>query len=110
MDIRTKSSRTPSVGVNESAVSEHGQDEVGALKEESEGVVSVKQGIKAFLIDELAGWIEGQHLTLPEATHVFGVTRARMSDVIDKNAASFTADALVDMLLRTGKHIRVVVR
>lgn len=110
MGIRTKSSRTPSVGVNESAVSEHGQDEVGALKAESEGVVSVKQGIKASLIDELAGWIEAQHLTHTEAANVFGVTRSRIAEIISKNTANLTVDALVDMLLRTGKHLQVVVR
>lgn len=38
-----------------------------------------------------------------------GITRLRVSNVVAKKAVKFTIDALVDMLARTGKHVRVSV-
>lgn len=59
---------------------------------------------------ELTGWIESRHLKQAEAAEILGVTRPRVSDVINKKAIKFTIDALVDMLARTGKHVQLSVR
>ena len=53
-------------------------------------------------------WI--YHHTQSEAAEILGVTRPRVSDVINKKAIKFTIDALVDMVARTGKHVRLSVQ
>ena len=40
---------------------------------------------------------------------ILGVTRPRVSDVMNKKTVKFTIDALVDMLARTGKHVQLSV-
>ena len=55
---------------------------------------------------ELANWIESKHLKQTEAAEILGVTRPRVSDVVNKKFIKFTIDSLVDMLARTGKQVQ----
>lgn len=59
---------------------------------------------------ELAGWIDEKKLKQADAAKILGVTRPRVSDVINKKSIKFTIDALVDMLARTGKHVQLSVQ
>lgn len=59
---------------------------------------------------ELAGWIEEKQLKQVQAAEILGVTRPRVSDVINKKDIKFTIDALVDMLARAGKKVTFSVR
>jgi len=86
------------------------QEEAAALKDESQRIISEKRAIKDALMAELAGWIEANKLKQAQAAEILGVTRPRVSDVINKKAIKFTIDALVDMLARTGKHIQLSVQ
>ena len=85
-------------------------EEAEALKAESQRIISEKLAIKDSLMIELAGWIEAKKLKQTEAAEILGVTRPRVSDVINKKAIKFTIDALVDMLARTGKHVQLSVQ
>ena len=85
-------------------------DEAARLLAETDAVISEKLAIKNSLMTELAGWIEPKHLKQAEAAIILGVTRPRVSDVINKKAIKFTIDALVDMLARTGKHVHLSVQ
>lgn len=85
-------------------------EEAAALKAESERIISVKLVIKDSLMTELVGWIEATKLKQAEAAEILGVTRPRVSDLINKKADQFTIDALVDMLARAGKHVQLSVR
>lgn len=85
-------------------------EEAAKLLAETDKVISEKLAIKESLMTELAGWIETKHLNQAEAGQILGVTRARVSDVINNNFAKFTIDALVGMLARTGKHVQLSVR
>ena len=58
---------------------------------------------------ELAVWIEEKDLKQADAAQILGVTRPRVSDVINKKSIKFTIDSLVDMLARTGKHVQLSV-
>ena len=53
--------------------------------------------------------ISNQNLKQAEAAQILGVTRPRVSDVINRKSIKFTIDALVDMLARTGKRVRLSV-
>ena len=85
-------------------------EEAAALKAESQRIISEKLAIKDSFMTELAGWIEAKKLKQAEAAEILGVTRPRVSDVINKKAIKFTIDALVDMLARTGKHVQLSVQ
>jgi predicted XRE-type DNA-binding protein len=81
-------------------------EEAAALLAESDRLISEKLAIKNSLMTELAGWIELKKLKQSEAAEILGVTRPRVSDVVNKKAVKFTIDALVDMLARTGRHVQ----
>ena len=65
--------------------------------------------LKEQLMAEVAAWIEQHHLTQVEAAEILMVSRPRVSDVVNKKTTKFTIDALVEMLSRIGKPVRLVV-
>ncbi len=80
------------------------------LQAESKRIISEKFLIKERLMAEISVWIVERKLKQVEAAHILGVTRPRVSDVINKKSVKFTIDALVDMLSRTGKHVMLSVK
>lgn len=110
MSIETRSTHITPVGGNVFADLGFDPKEAAALKAESHRIISEKLAIKDSLMAELAGWIEVKKLKQAEAAEILGVTRPRVSDVVNKKAVKFTIDALVDMLARTGKHVQLSVR
>ena len=84
--------------------------EAAKLLEESNKIISEKLSIKESLMTELAVWIEEKDLKQADAAQILGVTRPRVSDVINKKSIKFTIDALIDMLARTGKHVQFSVQ
>lgn len=85
-------------------------NEAAKLLGESNKIISEKLAIKEALMTELAVWIEEKDLKQAEAAQILGVTRPRVSDVINKKSIKFTIDSLVDMLARTGKHVQLSVQ
>lgn len=65
--------------------------------------------LKQQLMEELSAWIVQHHLKQAQAAEILMVTRPRVSDVVNKKAAKFTIDALVEMLSRAGKSVKVAV-
>lgn len=110
MSIETKSVHMTPVGGNVFADLGFAPEEAAALKAESQRIISEKLAIKDSLMTELAGWIATNNLKQAEAAEILGVTRPRVSDVVNKKAIKFTIDALVVMLARTGKHVRLSVQ
>jgi len=80
------------------------------LLDESNQIISEKLAIKESLMTELAVWIVERELKQAEAAQILGVTRPRVSDVINKKSIKFTIDSLVDMLARTGKHVQLSIQ
>ncbi|HUG58638.1 MAG TPA: XRE family transcriptional regulator [Candidimonas sp.] len=110
MSIDTKSRHITPVGGNVFADLGFEQEEAVALKTESQRIISEKLAIKDSLMTELAEWIEANNLKQADAAKILGVTRPRVSDVINKKTIKFTIDALVDMLARAGKHVQLSVQ
>jgi len=110
MSIETKSMHTTPVGGNVFADLGFEPKEAAALQAESKRIISEKLAIKERLMSELSEWIKEQQLKQADAAHILGVTRPRVSDVINKKAIKFTIDALVDMLARTGKHVQLSIQ
>ena len=84
--------------------------ESAALKAKSRKIISDKLAIKEFLMTELSIWIDEKQLKQHDAAIILGITRPRVSDVVQKKTVKFTIDSLVDMLARTGKHVDLSVR
>ena len=110
MSIETKSMHITPVGGNIFADLGFEPKEAAKLLAETDQAISEKLAIKESLMTELAGWIEEKHLKQAEAAEILGVTRPRVSDVINKKTIKFTIDALVDMLARTGRHVQLSVQ
>ncbi len=66
--------------------------------------------LKQQLMDEIAGWMKEASVTQAAAAEVLQVTRPRVSDVVNHKVEKFTIDALVGMLARIGKQVRLAVQ
>lgn len=90
---------------------ELGFDPAEAERCQSESRQRINQSrlLKEQLMVELAKWIEENHLKQAEAAAILKVTRPRVSDVVNKKVSKFTIDALVDMLIRIGKPVRLAI-
>jgi len=84
--------------------------EAARLLAEADQVIDEKRALKQTLMTEIVGWIDAQNLKQAQAAEILGVTRPRVSDVVNQKTPKFTVDSLVDMVLRTGKHVRLSVR
>ena len=83
--------------------------EAAALFEQSQKAIAKKLAIKAQLMDTLATWMVSEKLTQAKAATVLGISRPRVSDVIRHKNSNFTVDALIDMVVRTGRRVQISV-
>jgi predicted XRE-type DNA-binding protein len=65
--------------------------------------------LKQQLMAELSTWIMEHQLKQADAVQILMVSRPRVSDVVNQKTANFTIDALVEMLSRVGKPVRLAV-
>jgi predicted XRE-type DNA-binding protein len=84
-------------------------DEAERYQAESQALIAQTLALKEQLMGELVSWIDLHHLKQAEAAEILRVTRPRVSDVVNKKTGKFTIDALVEMLARVGKPVRVLV-
>lgn len=83
--------------------------EADRYQAESQQRISETKALKEELMTELVKWIKENHLKQDKAAEILKVTRPRVSDIVNKKVSKFTIDALVDMLTRTGKHVRLAI-
>lgn len=84
-------------------------DDARRFQAESKARIDYTLTLKEQLMGELASWISEANLKQGEAAEILHVTRPRVSDVVNKKTSKFTIDALVDMLGRIGKPVKVMV-
>jgi len=85
-------------------------DEAAKLLADADQAIDEKRALKQMLMTEIVGWIDAQNLKQAQAAQILGVTRPRVSDVVNQKTPKFTVDSLVDMVLRTGKHVQLSVQ
>ncbi len=110
MSIETKSMHITPAGGNVFADLGFEPEEAAALKAWSQQIIAEKLAIKESLMAEIADWIDEKKLKQADAAQILGVTRPRVSDVINKKTIKFTIDSLVDMLVRAGKHVQLSIQ
>ena len=79
------------------------------LQAKSQQHINDTKGLKEQLMDELSKWIVENHLKQADAAEILKISRPRVSDVVNKKVCKFTIDALVDMLSRIGKPVRLAI-
>ncbi len=80
-------------------------EEAFDLKADLQRQIAEKEAIKKKLMEEIAVWMDEKNLKQEEAAQILGVSRPRISDVVNQKMPKFTIDALISMLTRAGKHV-----
>ena len=84
-------------------------DEAKRLHRASQQQINDTRLLKEQLMTELATWIEQHQLKQADAAEILMVSRPRVSDVVNRKTGKFTIDALVEMLSRIGRTVRLAV-
>lgn len=84
-------------------------DEAKRLQAASQKQINDTQVLKQQLMEELSTWIAEHHLKQAEAAEILMVSRPRVSDVVNRKTTKFTIDALVEMLSRVGKPVKLAI-
>ena len=85
-------------------------EEAKRLLAEADQAFDEKRALKKTLMTEIVSWIDAHNLKQAQAAEILGITRPRVSDVVNQKTPKFTVDSLVDMVLRTGKHVQLSVQ
>jgi predicted XRE-type DNA-binding protein len=85
-------------------------EEAAALKAEVEREIEQLSAIKETLRRSITGWIKANRLKQDEAAEILNVTRPRVSDIVNGKLSKFSVDALINMVIRTGKTVEVIAR
>jgi predicted XRE-type DNA-binding protein len=83
--------------------------EATKLRAASRRQINDTRRLKRQLMTELSTWIADHQLKQADAARILMVSRPRVSDVVNQKTGKFTVDALVEMLGRVGKSVRLVV-
>lgn len=74
-----------------------------ALKQASQQLIENK----LLLMNAMADWIKQNHLKQAEAATILGVSRPRISDMVNLKADKFTLDSLVAFVSKTGRSVQL---
>lgn len=78
-------------------------EEATALKQASQQLIENK----LLLMNAMSDWIKQNHLKQAEAANILGVSRPRISDMVNLKTEKFTLDALVSFISKTGRRVRL---
>lgn len=77
-------------------------EEAERLKQASQALIEAKIA----LMNNVTEWINANNLKQADAAKILGITRPRVSDVVNHKFEKFTLDALFMMINKTGKTIQ----
>ena len=80
--------------------------EAAALKAESQRRIDAKLALKHQIMKELELWANEQGYKQAQVAEVLGISRPRVSDVLNKKVSKFSIDMLIDLLGRAGKQVQ----
>ena len=110
MSIDTKSRHRTRAGGNVFQELGFPPEEAKRLLAHADAQIDASIRLKQQLMDEIAEWMKEASVTQAVAAEVLRVTRPRVSDVVNHKVQKFTIDALVSMLARIGKQVRLAVQ
>ncbi|MGV6988283.1 helix-turn-helix domain-containing protein [Testudinibacter sp. P80/BLE/0925] len=80
--------------------------EAASLKAHSQAVIEMKLA----LVEAMDSWIQENQLKQADAATILGVTRPRISDMVNRKIGKFTLDSLLMMLAKTNKSAYLSIR
>ena len=107
--VGTKSRHVTKPGANIFAELGFDTKEAARLKAESQSAMNAKLALKRHMMDELGRWVNDKGYKQIEAAAALGITRPRVSDVLNKKTSKFSIDMLIDLLARAGKRVQMSV-
>ena len=110
MRIDTKSRHRTKAGGNVFLDLGFSPREAKRLLAQADAQIDESVRLKRQLMDEIAEWMSEKSVTQAVAAEVLHITRPRVSDVVNHKVDKFTIDALVGMLARIGKQVRLAVQ
>ncbi|KAE9526458.1 helix-turn-helix domain-containing protein [Testudinibacter aquarius] len=81
-------------------------NEAASLKAHSQAVIEMK----LTLVEAMDNWIQENQLKQADAANILGVTRPRISDMVNRKIGKFTIDSLLTMLAKTNKSAHLSIR
>ena len=84
-------------------------DDATMMKANSDRMILAKRVLKEQLMREITAWMTDNQHELETAANLLGVTAEQIADVQNQRVEKYTVDALVNMLLRTGKSVSIEV-
>ena len=79
-----------------------------AIADSPEEAANLK--LRSQLMDAIKAYIDHENLTQEEAAKRLGVSRSRVSELVNGRISKFTIDKLVNMAARVGLTTRITVR
>ncbi len=81
-------------------------NEAEQLKAHSDFIIQTK----LLLAQTVCDWINENQLKQEQAAKILNISRPRVSDVVNQKVSKFTIDALMTMLVKTGKSIHLEIQ
>ena len=84
--------------------------DLGFAPQEAQQLKSASEQLiqnKLILMNAMSEWIKENHLKQAEAASILGVSRPRISDIVNHKTDKFTLDALVSFVSKTGRSVQV---
>ncbi len=86
-----------------------GPEKSALLQDQTDREINAALAFKEQLMAEVSQWIRENHLNQQQAAEILHTTRPRVSDPLNWKVTKFTVDALVNILSRTGRTVRLEV-
>ncbi|SMB83223.1 Predicted DNA-binding protein, contains XRE-type HTH domain [Pasteurella testudinis DSM 23072] len=80
--------------------------EAATLKAHSRAIIEMK----LLLVEAMDDWIRENQLKQAEAAAILGVSRPRISDMVNRKIGKFTLDSLLMMLAKTNRSAHLSIR
>lgn len=84
--------------------------DLGFTPQEAQQLKSASEQLiqnKLVLMNAMSEWIKENHLKQAEAASILGVSRPRISDIVNHKTDKFTLDALVSFVSKTGRSVQI---
>lgn len=102
-DIDTKIRYTTAADGNVFADLGFSLDQAAQLKSASQQLIENK----LLLIDAMSHWMVENNLKQSQAAEILGVSRPRVSDMVNRKLDKFTLDTLVSFVAKTGRSVQL---
>ncbi len=81
------------------------KEESKQLKENANNLIIAKRK----LMENIAQWVKENDYTQAQVAEFLGVSRPRVSDVVNYKTEKFTVDSLINMVNKTGHNVSVAI-